>query len=70
MAANNILMLKRREEMRGERALEFAFKVILTIFILTPVKSSLKFETHAWVGLPSYIQNWTMVIVILSLGHS
>eukprot|EP00090_Calanus_glacialis_P021505 TRINITY_DN33166_c0_g1_i1.p1 TRINITY_DN33166_c0_g1~~TRINITY_DN33166_c0_g1_i1.p1 ORF type:complete len:152 (-),score=41.69 TRINITY_DN33166_c0_g1_i1:212-667(-) len=26
MAANNILMLKRREEMRGQRALESAFK--------------------------------------------
>ena len=29
MAANNILMLRRREEMRAEKALQTAFQVIL-----------------------------------------
>ena len=32
MAANNVLMLKRREEMREQKALESAFKVIIVVF--------------------------------------
>ena len=32
MAANNILMLKKREEMRAEKALEDAFKVKVLMF--------------------------------------
>ena len=53
MAANNILMLRRREEMRAEKALQTAFKVqsyyYSSIFIDVLVATSLMVNSPIYI---------------------